>query len=266
MNKILFLSVVFLAMLFVTSCSWFRGLVSDDPDREPTEVAEEELPPGTLTDKLHRSNIDYDWINASTRMSIQHPDINTTVSSNIVLVKDSLIWGTVSATFNFEVMRFSITPDSIRLIDRFNRAYYSLPFDQIIPDMSEGNEDNFAVLQELIIGNYPFKNSSNLNSRIDSPNHTLYRERPNEKRTIQIFPDILKMASFYHEWPEREEFINISYNNHGKEGGKKLFPKNVAIENTFGSDNKIEIDFREVKFEKKDELNFDVPDNYERKP
>lgn len=267
MNKIANQILFFASCLLVSGCAWIQNLTEEEPE-EPKPKAKEALEPGVLGERLNETNLDYEWITASAEMDIEHPSINTSVSSNLKMAKDSLIRGTISAAFSFEVMRFSISPDSIKVIDRYNQVYYSLPFDRYIPNLGQGRDESFSVLQDLLIGNFPHSRTNNFESKIDSPYHRLSQNSPNEEKNINIIADIFKMASFNHSWIHRDDFITIDYSNHQAptEESNSIIPYQIDIDNSFGGRNRIEIEFDEVSLGMEEEISFNVPESYEKNP
>jgi len=72
-------------------------------------------------------------------------------SANIRMRQDSIIWVSIAPLLGIEVVRAVITPDSLKLVDRFNKRYYLGRFDRL-NELLDVDLD-FAMLQSLITGN-----------------------------------------------------------------------------------------------------------------
>jgi len=72
-------------------------------------------------------------------------------SANVRMRQDSIIWVSIAPLLGIEVVRAVITPDSLKLVDRFNKRYYLGRFDRL-NELLDLDLD-FAMLQSLITGN-----------------------------------------------------------------------------------------------------------------
>jgi hypothetical protein len=101
--------------------------------------------------------VNFDYLTAKSKFSFKgaNQDFDNT-NVNIRIKKDSVIWISVTG-IGFEVARGLITPDSIVFVDKFHKDYFVFSYAQL---SKQYNFDlNFALLQSIIIGNLPFKQS-----------------------------------------------------------------------------------------------------------
>jgi hypothetical protein len=258
MNLRISLSFVLL-ILFLGSCTWIRSLTEPD---EVKVVDEDVLSPETLQEKLGESNIDFDWITARTRINYRSPSINASGSGRLVMVRDSLIWGTANAVLGIEVGRFSITPDSVRIINRYDRTYTSLPFSFLQKQTGHSNL-TFSELQQLLAGNYPYDNRNDLTSSFESPHHLLHNKTGQQELTILIHHEFFRPAGYQIVRNASQQSFDIEFADHKeKKGG--MFPGSLRISAKMPENVEIFIRFENVNFEPADNLSFDVPDGYER--
>lgn len=68
-----------------------------------------------------------EWEYLSTRVAVDYysSEEDQSFSLNIRMRRDSLIWFTVSAALNFQVMKGIITRDSVKALDLINKKYYA---------------------------------------------------------------------------------------------------------------------------------------------
>jgi len=102
-----------------------------------------------ITKQFMANQIDFDWF--YTRANIRYKDdkMNQSFTSTIKIRKDSLIWLNVKK-FGLEGGRALITPDSVFVINRIEKAIYKRDFSYL----EQFNlEADFQTLQQLLIGN-----------------------------------------------------------------------------------------------------------------
>jgi len=79
-----------------------------------------------LVEKLQSNQIQAEWFSSKARIVPSGFGINASFSANIRVRRDSAIWMNVSKSI-LEVGRALIRPDSVFILDRFNRTYYARP-------------------------------------------------------------------------------------------------------------------------------------------
>ncbi len=67
----------------------------------------------------------YDWFSAHAKITVINSEGRTEFGATIKAKKDSAIWISISPGFGIEVARVMMTKDSVRVIDRLNKKYYS---------------------------------------------------------------------------------------------------------------------------------------------
>ncbi len=240
------------------SCTWLRSLREEPAYEEPDET----IDAMQLQDKLINSNLDYEWINSRTSIRFRSPSTSVSGTGRLTLVKDSLIWGTANAALGIEIARFAITPDSVRIINRYERTYTSRPF-AYLQKQSGHSELTFNELQEILAGNYPYDINPDFNSRVDSAFHQLYSEAPHEQIRVNVFPGTFKPAGYEITREASNQRLSVSYDEH-KETDDRFFPGRLTIVAFIPQRIEIVVNYQNVNFEPANNLNFDVPDSYER--
>lgn len=108
--------------------------------------------------KLTASMLQPHTLKARGTISAKMPGFNQSFVADIRLVRDSLIWLSASASFGIkiEVARALITPDSIKILDKFNQQAYIKPISYL--QEVAGYPLDFNTLQNTILGLPPLLN------------------------------------------------------------------------------------------------------------
>jgi len=106
--------------------------------------------PKVLITKVTDQEFQFDQFSSKTKVKVVTEGKKRDFKANLKVKKDSLIWLSITPIFGIEVARAQITPDSIKLIDRIHKVYYSRPF-SYLSEMYELPVD-FYRLQKLIVG------------------------------------------------------------------------------------------------------------------
>ncbi len=105
-----------------------------------------------LWEKHHRQTLDYESVYLKSKLAIDAPQLDMGVRMIMYMVKDSLIWASISK-LGFEIHRLLLKPDTIHVLDKLNRIYYT-------GSVSKWLTENripfgFQDLQRLLVGMPP---------------------------------------------------------------------------------------------------------------
>jgi hypothetical protein len=102
---------------------------------------------------LERSarNSHFGEMKAKVSINYETDDQRQGFNANVRMMQDSIIWVSIAPLLGIEMVRAVITPDSLKLIDRFNKRYYLGRFDRLNQLLDVALD--FAMLQSLITGN-----------------------------------------------------------------------------------------------------------------
>ncbi|MCF8257242.1 MAG: DUF4292 domain-containing protein [Flavobacteriales bacterium] len=111
------------------------------------------LPALTAQEILARSALNRQFGEMSSKVNISYKvgEQGQSFSARVRMKQDSIIWVSIAPMLGIEMVRAVITPDSLKLLDRFGKRFYIGPFDRL--DQLLGVDLNFAMLQALITGN-----------------------------------------------------------------------------------------------------------------
>ncbi len=107
--------------------------------------------PEALLEKLEQNRFDFEWFGAklSAKTVIEGKKIDVTLKLRIR--KDSAIWMSVSPALGIEMARVLITKDSVKFINRFEKAYHAGPISYL--SYLAPVEMNLIILQSILLGN-----------------------------------------------------------------------------------------------------------------
>lgn len=141
-----FLAIIF-AGTFVGCAA--KKLVVTPPPAVMTEVSKVDKNPEYFN-LLASKNFTFNTLLLKGKAHINLDGDENNVSVNVRIKNKEMIWISVSAIIG-EVARVSITPDSIRIINRLENTYTTKPF-SFINDFSS-SKISFTMLQDILSGN-----------------------------------------------------------------------------------------------------------------
>lgn len=111
------------------------------------------LAPLSAQEILERSarNRQFGELSAKVSISYRVGEQGQSFNARVRMKQDSIIWVSIAPLLGIEMVRAVITPDSLKLLDRFGKRYYLGRFDRLNELL--GVNLDFAMLQALITGN-----------------------------------------------------------------------------------------------------------------
>jgi len=103
------------------------------------------------TDSLQVDNISFQYLDAKLKLSYQDSQENFKAKVRLRMQQNERIWISISKT-NVEGLRMLIKTDSILIMDRMNKTFQILTFEELSKKLSM--DLNFQLLQAILIGNY----------------------------------------------------------------------------------------------------------------
>ena len=134
------IAVIVLAVFF--SCTGSRKAV-----RGPIKEQGDEY----LMKKLKEHEFKFNQFSSKFNVTYEVDRKKTTVSGNLRIEKDSIIWISITPALGIEAVRFMLTPDSIKFINRINNTYFVHEFTYINQLLNKTLDYDMA--QAFLIGN-----------------------------------------------------------------------------------------------------------------
>ena len=131
----------------------------------------------SIIKKVNQNYLEYNWFTANLNGKIEIDGENTPVSANLRIRKDSVIWLSISAFLGIEVARVQITPDSLKLINRINKTYWTGDFEDV--ENTYGIPSNYEKLEGVLVGQISLENQ-NMSSIITENKYLLFNKNKKE--------------------------------------------------------------------------------------
>jgi Domain of unknown function (DUF4292) len=265
MNKILF---VFLSVLVIFSTSCRRQklkksiieISTSAEKKEETKLPEIEKLKDKYTFKV--PEVDFETCKIKSKVTFNSSKLRQTVPVTIHVKKDSIIWMSVSLLL--EVARINITPDTIQILDKLNRKYYSTSF-KSLSKMFEFDVD-FQILQSALLGNMPIKTNDEDLYFDEVKNFRLSQKRKNVTFENKFDKDDMKLFLVEAKDSVSRAQMDLSFKNYVRESDY-FVPNLIQLLFISGQNgDRTNIDFEHSKFDFLDRnlrFPFNVPKGYE---
>ena len=143
MNRRILNMILFSALIF-GGCHSTKKI--ETPTRSETKAAAVD----SIFHLMQQHQFDYDWFMGKFSARMDDGDKKQNFSGQFRIRKDSVIWLSIYAAMNIEVFRIIITPDSIKMLNRLKKTYYSRKVDFINEQLN--TDVDFDILQSLLMG------------------------------------------------------------------------------------------------------------------
>ncbi|PRD47970.1 DUF4292 domain-containing protein [Sphingobacterium haloxyli] len=243
--------------LIFTSCKTKRKIAMPSPDT-PTEIS---AASAASIKTFEMNNLDFHTFSGRAKAKIEMGKNAHDVTLNVRIERNKAIWLSVTAILGVEVARILITPDSVKILNKFQGEYIAKPFSYIYNYTNRGV--TFATLQDLLMANV----SSNLlrteNVQVASATDEFivvgikeqlsYQYRINKEN--RPFNFVLQEVGGTHN-------LEAFYGDYAKTVGYN-FPRNVAL-NIVGEEVslKVQLGYNRVAFNENIEMPFSVSSRY----
>lgn len=233
------------------------------------------LPILTAQQLLQKSDANRNFGELSSKVSITYAkgDEKQTVSAKVRMKQDSIIWLSVAPIFGIEIIRAVITPDSLMLLDRFNKRYFTGKFERINEMLK--TELNFGMLQALLTGNaIELYETERYQSRSEANHYIVDIASPTKKELKQgVKPPRIDQQT----WLEPKHFsvtrglihdtsseykMEATYNDI-RSIGAIHFPQTMSFQISGKQPMKVDIQWSNTEPASGQEFPFSVPDKYE---
>lgn len=183
--------------------------------------------------------------------------------ANVRMLKDSLIWISLSNDIGIEGIRVLISKDSIKLLDKLANTYQVRPLSHI-QELSQ-IPFSFADLQSLLVGNPIFFNKDSVTSYTNNVNgYTLLSIAPLFKNLLSVGNDYsIQKSKLDDNDPTLNRTCDLIYNNYESKTGV-FFSTQRQI--TISQQNKLDVElkFKDYKFNEELSYPFTVPKKFKR--
>jgi hypothetical protein len=183
--------------------------------------------------------------------------------ANVRMLKDSLIWISLSNDIGIEGIRVLISKDSIKILDKLANTYQVRPLSHI-QELSQ-IPFSFADLQDLLVGNPIFFNKDSVTSYSNNVNgYTLLSIAPLFKNLLSVANDYsIQKSKLDDNDPTLNRTCDLIYNNYENKAGVSFSTQRQI---TISQQNKLDVDlkFKDYKFNEELSYPFSVPKKFKR--
>lgn len=273
MNKLFSIAIALVWLLVFTACRSTKNIQKAIIIKDSAAVVVKDLRP-THQDTLKmvdavltgvaQKRIEFNTFSAKIRVDYENekgrqPDF----IANIRMLKDSLIWVSLSNDIGIEGIRVLITNDSIKILDKLANTYQVRPL-STIQELSQ-IPFQFADLQNLLVGNPIFLNKDSITSYVQTVNgFTLLSVDVLFKNLISIRNDyVIEKSKLDDNDPALNRTCNLVYTEYENKTGK-LF--STMREIVIIQQNKLDVKlkFKDYKFNEELSFPFTVPKKFKR--
>jgi len=200
-------------------------------------------------------------VEAKIKVHYSDPKLSQNLIIKFRLKKDEIIW--MSGSFlGFPIAKIKITPTSVQYYEKITRTYFDGDFSL----MSEalGTELNFQQLQNLLVGQSLHNLDNKHTSIIDNKS---YLVTPNDQAELyEVFywinPRHFKLDKQTINNLNEHQSLSVTYPSY-QNSSKTFFPKIINIIATQPKKTtKIDMEFKNVEFDKELRFPFKLPFNY----
>jgi hypothetical protein len=262
------LLLIFVLATSFTACTGSRKAVRAPIKEEGAEF---------LINKLKDHELRFNRLSAKFNITYQVDSKKTNVSGNLRIEYDSIIWISISPALGLEAVRFMLTPDSIKYINRLNKTYLSQDFVYINQLLNKTLDYDMA--QSFLIGNdFSLYESNSFKASIENQQYKLntinrrkirrYVRRSEDDisipiQSIWLDPENFKISKVLLKEAERDnrKFI-ATYEDFNNIDGR-LIPADLEFNiETDVKKVRIKVRYSNIQFEQDQTYPFRIPVNY----
>ncbi|MCD4682338.1 MAG: DUF4292 domain-containing protein [Bacteroidales bacterium] len=263
-----FLLLIFF-ILFLASCKTTRSII-----KEPIKEYGAEY----IFEKLKENELKFDWFQAKFKLEIVIDKKKNSLTGQLRMRKDSLIWITFSPMLGIEMARLIITTDSVKYINRINKNYFVGDY-YLVNDFLDSNVD-YDVLQSILLGNdLTYYENGKFRATYDSKEyHLVTGDRRKLKKHVitqqdeeRIFlqniflsPESFKITKMkIKEIKKEHKKLEASYSDFHPVS-EQLFPYHVTYNLVAEKPISVELDYSKIRINSPIQFPFKISSKYTR--
>jgi hypothetical protein len=260
MKKLLVMIFVGSALLF-TACRSKKHMV-DVPSAGSQAVSADAQKKAELISRISGAALDFRYLAAKARVSVDKDGKNTNISFNIRMKKDEKIWISVTALGGIEMARVLLDTGKVEILDRINNKYIRQDYEYISELLK--NEVDFFLVQDLMLGNIPPRILAQPASVKTSADAIEMKGKYRDSDFKTVFsPATFRLISMLLEDTELKQSLAVSYGDY-RSLDQQAFP--FLINSLAGSEKesvKLEVQYTKVDKVESLEFPFSVPKKYD---
>jgi len=262
-----------LSVLFLVTA----GLVACTTSRKAVRAPIREQGAQYLTSKLKEHELKFNEFSAKFTATYTVDRKKTSVSGNIRIAHDSIIWITITPALGLEAVRFMLTPDSIKYLNRLNGTYLVQPFSYINQLINKTLDYDMA--QSFLSGNdFSLYDSNSFRASVDNQQYKLNTENRRKIRryvrraeddisiplqSIWLDPESFKVTKVLLKEADRDSRKFLATYADFKEVDGKSIPSRLDFKvETDIKKIRIEIIYTKIQIDQQQTYPFRIPESY----
>ena len=236
--------------LFLFACGSSKDVVTSFLENRSSKL---------IIKKVNQNHLDYNWFTAKLNGKIEVDGTDTPVSVNLRIRKDSVIWLSVSALLGIEVARIQITPDSLKLINRINKTFWTGDFEDLestyrIPAKHE-------KLEEILVGQISLDNQK-MKSIVSENKYLLFNKNKKEHPQSKAWIDNRFLIHTFLLEDELEQSLTVRYLEYEKHAQRWVPLKLNLLLANIKQQTEANLTYSKVNINTPKNVNFNIPDSY----
>lgn len=214
---------------------------------------------------LNIESVDVEYLSLRSKVNYDSPDFAISTAASVRIKKDSIIWVSIAPALGIEAARVMITPDTMLLMNKFNREVIAYNFDMLSQQLNF--PVNFGLIQSALLGNLARPMTAKDKVSEDSTHFKLTQDWGRVVVENYVDQSIMKIDQVYLEEPATQNTLSVKYGDFSPLASF-LFPHNgvISLQYTAGgepaktqidiSHNRVEVPENGLRFP------FSIPSNY----
>ncbi|WP_316746857.1 DUF4292 domain-containing protein [Pedobacter gandavensis] len=254
LNSLLFVALVSLTM----ACKTKKKVVVVPP---VTGVAPADAKKTETLTMLQGKDISYTTLSLRGKARMDINGAVNNVSMNIRIRKDEGIWMSIGGPMGIELGRVLITPDSIKVLNKWQNVYLGKPFSYV--HRFTNPQVNYKLLQAILSGNtIPEFMNTEADILIKNGVWEISGEQEN-LAYLALFNTLFKVSEYQLNDLKSAKALKVVYGDYQNMNGT-LFPTTIQINSMAGTQKiALNIDFSKVESNLPVDFPFNVPGKYE---
>jgi hypothetical protein len=262
------LTALFFVAISTLGCTTSRKMV-----REPLKEQGAQY----LTSKLKEHELKFNRFSAKFNVTYQVDSKRTSVSGTLRIDHDSIIWISITPALGLEAVRFMLTPDSIKFINRLSKTYFLSDFTYINQLLNKTMDYDMA--QAFLTGNdFSLYDSNSFKASVENQQYKLntinrrklrrYVRRSDDDisipiQSIWLDSDNFKVTKVLLKEAERDSRKFIATYSEFVGVDKNLIPSNLNFRvETDDKKISIRIIYSNIQIDQDQTYPFRIPENY----
>lgn len=215
-----------------------------------------------ITEKMSAGQLTYHTFSGRAKCSWTANEKTSEFQCSIRMVKDSIIWGSITGPMSIEAARFLITPDTFRLMSVITKEYLVKEMSYVMRWLTLPL--TFAQLQQLLAGNMIQLDNGVSTFFQDSLKTTVYTENAKLQVQTSVDPVNYNITSMVLKDKMLDQQMQLTFGQPEKKQEKLFYPqRNVSIMQ--GREQmKLQLDFTRWVADEALSLPFDPDNSYKR--